>query len=270
MTVEDSIARLKREGWCLVDGVIPEDEVPAIRESLDQTEMPQDTFGDGQPGPGKKIRSVINYNQTFAPYLADECVLGPCQALLGPHTRILETLYSSDICTDRGRWHADWPFAQDDTIPGRLPAPYPDVVMEITTLWMLVPFTIENGGTLVIPGTHKESNNPTGEYYGVGPFESHPDELQVEGRAGSVLMFDARLWHARPLNHSGILRPMLRVLWVPWWINVDVFKEGSPDRLRLVEEQGLEWPIVDLVPRDVYAKLPEDVRALFGHWVAPG
>lgn len=267
MPTEENIVRLKEEGWCLVDSVIPDAAVTTIREGLDADDLPEDTFGGGQLGPGKKVRSVINHNQSFAPYLVDESVLGPCAALLGPHVRILETLYSSDICTDRGRWHADWPFAQDDSIPGRIPAPYPDVVMGITTIWMLVPFTINNGGTLLIPGTHKEQNNPTGDYYGVGPFETHPDELQVEGSAGSVLMFDARLWHARPINHSGVLRPMLRVLYVPWWMNLDVFKEGSLDRLRLVEEQGLEWPAVDLVPREVYARLPEEVKAVFGHWV---
>jgi hypothetical protein len=268
MPIEENIVRLQEDGWCLVDGVIPDDAVTVVREGLGAVDLPEDTFGGGQPGPGKKVRSVINYNQSFAPHLVDDRVLGPCEALLGPHVRILETLYSSDICTDRGRWHADWPFAQDDSIPGRIPAPYPDVAMAITTLWMLVPFTVRNGGTLVIPGTHRETNNPTGDYYGVGAFESHPDELQVEGNAGSVLMFDARLWHARPINHSGVLRPMLRVLYVPWWMNLDVFKEGSLDRLHLVEEQGLEWPIVDLVPAAVYAKLPEDVKAVFGHWVA--
>ena len=51
------------------------------------------------------------------------------------------------ICT------RDWPFNQHNA--GHIPAPYPDIVAHLTTLWMLSPYTPENGATIIVPGSHR-------------------------------------------------------------------------------------------------------------------
>ena len=66
---------------------------------------------------------------------------------------------------------------------------------------MISPFRADNGGTLVVPQSHRFSNNPTGDN-GVAPYASYPGELQVTGAAGSVLVYDSRLWHASGANRS--------------------------------------------------------------------
>ena len=57
---------------------------------------------------------------------------------------------------------------------------YPDVVMHVTTLWLLSPFNEENGGTFIVPGSHRANNNPSGDN-GIAPARPFPTEMQVTG-----------------------------------------------------------------------------------------
>ena len=96
-------------------------------------------------------------------------------------------------------WHADWPFNQGNA--GHVKAPYADFPMHITTLWMISAFSAENGGTLIVPGSHRESNNPTGDI-GVDQTAPYPGEINACGPAGSVLILDSRMWHSTAHNST--------------------------------------------------------------------
>lgn len=98
----------------------------------------------------------------------------------------------------RGEWHADWPFNQRNA--GCLPAPYPDVVMHMTTIWMLSDFSVATGGTLVVSGSQRMNNNPTGAN-SWHPYTPYPTEVKAVGKAGSLLLLDSRLWHANLNNY---------------------------------------------------------------------
>ena len=109
--------------------------------------------------------------------------------------------------------------------------------MQLSTLWMLLDFTVENGGTLIVSGSHRTRDNPTGSL-GVDRFEPYRTEMQVTGTAGSVLLFDSRLWHATAANKSDSLRVAMVVRYAPWWLNLDILMTGSEERKRIVEEPG--------------------------------
>jgi ectoine hydroxylase-related dioxygenase (phytanoyl-CoA dioxygenase family) len=57
-------------------------------------------------------------------------------------------------------------------------------------------FTSDNGGTLVVPGTHQRAGRPNDAYLArmASP---------VECPAGSIIVFDSTLWHAAGRNRSG-------------------------------------------------------------------
>ena len=99
-------------------------------------------------------------------------VLGVAEGLFGSHYRIsFTTAHISYPGNQRGKLHADWPFNQHNA--GNIPAPYPDAVQHLTTLWMLSPFTEETGATIIVPGSHRHPNNPTGDI-GVDPWRPSP------------------------------------------------------------------------------------------------
>jgi ectoine hydroxylase-related dioxygenase (phytanoyl-CoA dioxygenase family) len=199
-------------------------------------------------------------------YLADEKLMAVIDRLLGHNTRISFTsAIINEPGNERGEWHADWPFNQKNA--GHIPAPYPDVLMHVTTLWMLSPFSVENGGTFVLPGSHRHPTNPTAGD-GPDPRESFSTEFNVTGSAGSIVIMDSRLWHATAPNCSPRPRVALAVRYAPWWLNLEVLRPESDERKRMCDETGRTENIVPSINRDVFNGLPSCVRQLYRHWLA--
>ena len=149
-------------------------------------------------------------------------------------------------------YHSDWPHdLRNREKSGRIRQPFPDVVMGLTALWMLSPFTRENGATWVVPGSHRDTRNPQGKYEDdVIQFKPIEGEMQVTGRAGSVLVIDSRIWHTGATNLTDKPRVAVLVRYAPWWLNVEF---GGRNQA--------------LVPVEVYEALTEDVKALYRHRV---
>jgi len=85
--------------------------------------------------------------------------------------------------------HADW----KTRAPG-------EPFMVMTAIWMLDDFTIENGATRIVPGSHKITA-PLDKSL-AQPLAHHPREVVITGRAGSVLVFNGHLWHSGRKNES--------------------------------------------------------------------
>lgn len=261
-TLTDSV---REKGFCLVENVVPEERCAEIRERLlaviDRQRAPT------APERVGFVPSVINYDQSFAPYLADPRLMKISKSLLGENLRISFTsVIANEPGNARGGWHADWPFNQNNA--GHIPAPYPDAIFHLTTLWMISPFSQQNGGTLVIPGSHRQSSNPTHSDHEVGIGQVVPSEINVTGRAGSVLLFDSRLWHSTSPNHTDQPRVALAVRYAPWWLNLEVLRPESEDRKWLCQQTGNGENRVPSIRRDVFEQLPADVQPLYRHWVA--
>lgn len=268
MSQKNYIEQIKSDGWCLIEDVIPSEKVDAIRDSV---------YGSARQHCDPKqlkelgiafVPSIINYNQEFAEYLVHPDLKNVAETLLGKFFRISFTsVIVNESSNPRGKWHSDWPFNQNSAC--HVPAPYPDCLMHLTTLWMLSEFTAENGGTLIVPGSHRESDNPTGNHEHAGD-QPHPREISATGKAGSVLVFDSRLWHSTAKNTTQVQRVALAVRYAPWWLNVGVLNPDSPVRKTMLEETGASENRVPLLFRSVYENLPEDVQPLYEHWVEHG
>lgn len=265
-SIDAALSHLRVDGFYVLDGVIPSNEVGAVCRSVEATVEAEGrtTLIEG----AKTRKGLIAFDQSMAPYLADERMMGIAESLLGPHVRISMTTAAINFPgNERGEWHADWPFNQRNA--GHIPMPYADAVVHLTTIWMLSPFTCESGGTYVVPGSHRSSTNPTGDN-GVDPSMPYPTEMQATGDAGSVLVFDSRLWHAVATNRSDGPRVGAPVRYAPWWLNLDVLMPGTDERARMVDETGANENELVPLPRDVYAALPEKTKPLFRHWVKEG
>ena len=209
--------QLHVSGFCVVENVIPADRCAQLRDSVVETVRREcANYATGRSAAENKggfTPSIINHNQSFAEYVADERLLAIVGRLLGEHVRIY---FTSAIINQpgnaRGRWHADWPFNQNNS--GHVLAPYPDAIMHVTTLWMLSSFGALNGGTLVLPGSHRCSTNPSADD-GPHPNEMFPAELNASGPAGSVIMMNSRLSHATAPNQTDEPRVTLAVRYAP-------------------------------------------------------
>jgi ectoine hydroxylase-related dioxygenase (phytanoyl-CoA dioxygenase family) len=57
----------------------------------------------------------------------------------------------------------------------------------VNAFWMLDDFTIENGATCLVPGSHKLGRRPNED--------DRKNQIQVTGPAGSLFIFDGRVFH---------------------------------------------------------------------------
>jgi ectoine hydroxylase-related dioxygenase (phytanoyl-CoA dioxygenase family) len=68
------------------------------------------------------------------------------------------------------------------------------------TVWMLDDFTPDNGATRMIPGSHRWGKRPQDVLE--DPMAPHPDEVLLLGRAGSIAVMNAHLWHGGTANQT--------------------------------------------------------------------
>ena len=262
MSIEEAVTRVKEDGWTVVPGIIPDGEVAGIRESVLATIEEAESWA-----PERKRRvlgSFFTINQSLAPYVSDPRIVGVAEALWGRHVKIT---VSTPVVRHPGSnpqgWHSDWPFKHAAIIE----APYPDTPMLLTVIFMLSPFTNENGGTWLVPGSHRIPNNWT-QVYGDDNLSAHPSRIQATGDQGSVLIFDSRMWHAVPTNGTDEVRAGLTVRYAPWWLNVNVLVPGTPEREDMVDDDGEpERNLVFPMSQDEYDTLPEAAKPLLHHWV---
>ena len=107
--------------------------------------------------------------------LGEDCVLSDMAATrIGPQS---EPSY----------WHVDSPFTM-------VPEPLPAIPMAIAIGWMLDDFTVENGATRVVPGTHLSGRKPSWTY------DSVEGELALTAAAGSLAVWFSQTWHRAGTN----------------------------------------------------------------------
>ncbi|MDA0840852.1 MAG: phytanoyl-CoA dioxygenase family protein [Planctomycetota bacterium] len=279
MNTQAAISQIIEDGYSVVDGIIPGDRVGAVRDEIIEVQQRNHERTEAEfakiRARGHRIgakgvaalRQVINETQCFAPWIADRKIMEVVEAFFGPHSRI--------SCTDcvlnhpgneRGYWHADWPYNQ--TNASHIPTPYPDALLHLSTIWMLTRFSAESGGTLILPGSHRRLENPSdGNLDGVDRDSPHPDEIQVEGSAGSVLLYDSRLWHAVAPNESSESRVALIIRYAPWWLNLNPTIKGKPEHDAIVVETGGKNYEMEPLRREVFDGLPDEVKPLYRHCV---
>jgi ectoine hydroxylase-related dioxygenase (phytanoyl-CoA dioxygenase family) len=275
----ENLRRLQMDGFCILEDIIPADQVGAVKEDVVQTQATQHQEAEGEMAKTRSrghrigargvanLKQVINATQSFVPYLADRRILDTVEAVFGPHARI-----SSTSCVinhpgnERGYLHADWPY--NATNASHVPAPYPDATLHLSSIWMLSPFSAATGGTIILPGSHRKLDNPaSGTMSAIDRDTPYPGEMHVSGAAGSVLLYDSRLWHAVASNHSDQPRVAIIIRYAPWWLNLNPTMVGTPEHTSMVVETGGKNYDAPPVRADVYKNLPQDVKPLFRHWV---
>lgn len=132
------------------------------------------------------------------------------------------------------RWHRDLrAFSAAD-----------DIRLMINMLVTLDDFTEANGGTLLDLGSHRRR-------------EDRPDERRIarfEAPAGSVLLFDSRLFHAAGPNRSDAVRRALTLTFTPPYFKpqIDHVKQFGVERTEAASEtfkRRIGW----------YARVPESL-----------
>ena len=271
------VESVKIDGGIVIKNVIPPDRARTLakyvldselNERKDTEAIKKSVRGKGHRISAKGVGSVSKFAPILpelAVYLSDDQIVQAAETLLGINFRVSTMGGLVNFPgTERGYWHSDWPFNQ--TVASNIPAPYPNVVMHLSSLIMLSEFSSETGGTLIVPKSHLFSNNPSGNM-DVDSTASHPGEINVTGSPGDVFFYDSRLWHSVAENRNTSPRVAISVRYAPWWLNLNVQLDGHPDRQRIVLDTNGKDSITPRISRETYIKLPERAKTLFMHLV---
>ncbi len=85
-----------------------------------------------------------------------------------------------------------------------------DTVSVFQVIFLLEDFTIENGCSVVIPGSHKSDK------YANRSDWTHA--IPLEAKAGDIVIWDSRLWHGAFGNKTNNTRWALITTFTRWWI----------------------------------------------------
>ena len=121
-----------------------------------------------------------------------------------------------------------------------------DTVLGLNTVHPLDDFTCANGATRLVPGSHRRPW--TGQADDIDAAET--DAIQIEATAGSVIVYNAAVWHAGSRNATTQPRRSLHAFFVREWVRPD-------------------WDFPRSLPAHVAATLTPDQRQLLGFDAGP-
>jgi ectoine hydroxylase-related dioxygenase (phytanoyl-CoA dioxygenase family) len=109
--------------------------------------------------------------------------------------------------------------------------------VQVSTMWAMTDFTLENGATRIVPGSHRAPDR--GRY-------TEADTVGAAMRAGSVVLYTGSMYHGGGANRSDAVRIGMNVDYNVGW-------------LRQEENQYLAVPI------EIARTLPESMQRLIGY-----
>lgn len=143
-----------------------------------------------------RLANLVDHGGPFHRAISEPKLLAAVGHVLGPAFKL------GSLNARSARPHSDWvqPLHCD---MGELPDADGNRVCNI--VWMLDDFTPENGPTRYIPGTHASGRLPQDAL--ADPSAPHPNERLLLGKAGTVAVMNAHLWHGGGANRTD--RPRL-------------------------------------------------------------
>ena len=230
-------------GYCKIDNALSAEQVAVIRQRvLDQAEGER-LAGIAQRTPsGQNINCCVNKGRCFEKLIeqhTDAVQAGPLVEqivleALGPNW-ISNSLIAS-ISLKGGvpqALHQDQDIALDSRSP-----------LTLNVMTVVTDIDETNGGTLVIPGSHRTLSDAVRAQEPVGKL---PPAINMDARAGTIVITDGRLVHSTGINHTDIPRiVMLNGMQHPvirqqenWMLSVSptVLKRASP---KLLQRMGYQ------------------------------
>lgn len=190
---DEEKAFLDRNGYLPLEGILSSEHVGILRARYDElVALEGEDAGKEvhQEAGTHRLADLVNKGKEFEVCFTHPRVLSAIQHVLGSNFK-LSSLNGRAALPGKGLQglHADWATAVE-----------PGDYFVCNSIWLLSDFTLENGATRVVPGSHLSRKHPKEVL--TDATAPHPDELILRGKAGTVVIFNAHTWHGGTLNRS--------------------------------------------------------------------
>jgi len=234
-SADDVVAAIRRDGAAIVEKFVSDEIAEQVKADLRQ---PFDTVGrstesDFNGYKTLRVNSVLDISRASAEIVGHERMLDVLDRILLPHC----FAYRIGSCTaiEIHPGETDQRLHRDDSI---YPIRMPGIEWQASVMWALDDFTLENGATRVVAGSHHWVSPRV-------PVEGD-EVVQAPMPKGSALFYLGSVWHGGGANQSNLPRAGLINTYSLGWLRQEV-------------NQYLT------IPRHIAASYPERIQRLIGY-----
>lgn len=187
-SVDRILAAIDAHGYCVVPGVLSAARADQLRALVDELRVREPRPDVAELGHHRVLR-LASRHPAFVWLLCHPLVLAVWARLLGEDF-VCSSWTSNTVSPRSGRayWHVDHPY-------WTIAPPYPvEPALTGQTIWCLDDFSVENGATRFVPGSHRRPFLP--EHNGDYDHEAVP----IEAARGSVVFAHGACWHTMAEN----------------------------------------------------------------------
>ncbi|PCJ60879.1 MAG: phytanoyl-CoA dioxygenase [Planctomycetota bacterium] len=188
---------LDKNGYLPFEDIMSEEELLAFRSRLGELSKEEgDTAGkEVQEEEGTmRLTNLVNKDPMFEKCISHPKVLAAIHHVLGDFK--LSSLNSRAAMPGGGRQGLHVDNVHDDLEPSDYRV--------CNAIWLLDNFTVENGATRLVPGSHLTGKSPNTVLYDT--MTDHPDQIQIVAKAGTVVIVNSHTWHAGTANKTNLPR----------------------------------------------------------------
>ncbi len=187
--------QLDDKGYLVLDGLMGRELLNGLRarvEELFQQEGDRAGSEFKQEPNARRLANLVNKGEIFEQAIQLPQVIEGMAHVLGPDFKLssLNVRAAGPFCDCSQPLHADSGAIADE-----------HGYWVANSVWMLDDFTTENGAIRMVPGSHKWRRLPQDAL--ADPLAPHPEEVLLTGRAGTVVVMNAHLWHGATANRTG-------------------------------------------------------------------
>jgi ectoine hydroxylase-related dioxygenase (phytanoyl-CoA dioxygenase family) len=185
--------QLDEAGFLILEDAMPGALLEALRRRVAELyDIEGDRAGaEFKQEPGcRRLANLVDKGAIFERVITDPRVLACVRRVLGPEFKLSSLNARTALPGSASQpMHVDM-------------AAIPDAqgYWVCNCVWMLDDFTPDNGPLRVVPGSHRWGRLPQDAL--ADPTRPHPDEVLVTGRAGSVIVINAHIWHGGLANRT--------------------------------------------------------------------
>ena len=193
--LEQGLRNIAEFGLTIVPGVLTDDLLKRTREALyraaesDRARGREQKFGldYAHDDTNQRVWNVLSRDPLFEDMAFHETAVAYVKRVLG-WPALLGNLSANITGPGGGEMvlHADQLF---------MPEPWSAEPQGLNVAWCLDDFTEANGATRFAPGSHRLNRAPR-------PEEAETDTVPMEAEAGSIVVFESRVWHKTGHNRT--------------------------------------------------------------------
>ena len=245
MSIEESDMAMQQKGWVIFEKVIPDNVLQQLNIDLEKAYVicRELQIKNGiEVGTDGSVHHILNLAESFMDLLD----FLPLHLFLMNYFQgnyILNS-YGGFINTQNKSAYVGNVHRDIRTFSGDLP-------LMLNLLVMLDDFTLDNGATYLLSGSHLKPEKPTDE-----EFYAHAE--RAIGPAGSLLLFNSNLWHAAGKNQTTLKRRALTLTFTKPFVKQQL---DYPRALGYDQVDKLSDKLLQIIGYN--ARIPEDLNGWY-------